>query len=145
MAASAEAVARLSLDAKGFDNQARSSFREFSKQLTTVKDGTDAAMRGAEALQKVFIKSLFGTAVIGAANILADVIRDVGNNLFTAGQAAQQALDKFNSLGEAGSLEESAAQAQILSNAISSVKAELTNIESTKLKSFIGQITGATE
>ena len=90
MAEAAEAVARLRLDATGFDKQANASFREFSKQLTSVKDATDAAMRGAEALQKVFVKTLGGTIAIGAASALSDAMRDVGSKIGSAAQIAAE-------------------------------------------------------
>jgi len=113
--AAAEAVARLRLDATGFDKQANASFREFSKQLTSVKDATDAAMRGAEALQKVFVKSLGGTIAIGAANALGDAMRDVGSKIGAAGQIAADAQAGIKGL--AGSFEEGAARAEKLNAA----------------------------
>jgi hypothetical protein len=146
MAASAEAVARLSLDAKGFDNQARSSFREFNKQLTTVKDATDAAMRGAEALQKVFIKSLFGTAVIGAANLVADTIRDVGNQLSAAGQAAEQANQKLNQLGQITGLEQGRSAAGALQESLKKTNDTLAELDASggyNLKNLVASLSGA--
>ena len=113
------ATARLALDASGFDKQANASFREFSKQLTSVKDATDVAMRGAEALQKVFVKSLGGTIAIGAANALGDAMRDIGNRIGSAADAAAQASAGMT--GFSGSLEEAAARAQTLSSASAEV------------------------
>lgn len=118
MAAQA-ATARLALDASGFDKQANASFREFSKQLTSVKDATDVAMRGAEALQKVFVKSLGGTIAIGAASALGDAMRDIGNRIGSAADAAAQASAGMT--GFSGSLEEAAARAQSLSSASAEV------------------------
>jgi len=118
MAAQA-ATARLALDASGFDKQANASFREFSKQLTSVKDATDVAMRGAEALQKVFVKSLGGTIAIGAANALGDAMRDIGNRIGTAADAAAQATSGMT--GFSGSLEEAAGRAQTLASASAEV------------------------
>lgn len=113
------ATARLALDASGFDKQANASFREFSKQLTSVKDATDVAMRGAEALQKVFVKSLGGTIAIGAASALGDAMRDIGNRIGSAADAAARAGAGIT--GFSGSLEEAAARAQSLSSASAEV------------------------
>lgn len=125
MAAQA-ATARLALDASGFDKQANASFREFSKQLTSVKDATDVAMRGAEALQKVFVKSLGGTIAIGAANALGDAMRDIGSRIGTAADAVGQASAGMT--GFSGSLEEAAARAQTLSSASAEVTKALTEL-----------------
>lgn len=119
MAAQA-ATARLALDASGFDKQANASFREFSKQLTSVKDATDVAMRGAEALQKVFVKSLGGTIAIGAANALGDAMRDIGNTVGLATDAVNQAA--ISMTGYSGSLEEAAARAQTLASSTAQVR-----------------------
>jgi hypothetical protein len=127
MAEAAEAVARLRLDATGFDKQANSSFREFSKQLTSVKDATDAAMRGAEALQKVFVKTLGGTIAIGAASALSDAMRDVGSKI---GSAAQIAADAQNGIkGLAQSFEEGAARAEKLNAAAAGVAKSLEELQ----------------
>ncbi|NBS79834.1 hypothetical protein EBS57_08545, partial [bacterium] len=61
------ATATLSLDASGFDRQANTSLRQFAKSLSGVKDGTDLALKGAETLQKMFVKSLGAGVAIGAA------------------------------------------------------------------------------
>ena len=127
MAGSAEAVARLRLDATGFDKQANASFREFSKQLTSVKDATDAAMRGAEALQKVFVKSLGGTIAIGAANALGDAMRDVGAKIGSAGQLAADAQAGIKGLAQ--SFEEGAARAEKLNAAAAGVAKTLEELK----------------
>ena len=79
--AASSATARLSLDASGFDKQANASFREFSKQLYGVKDSTDMALKGAEMLQKMFVKSLGAGIAIGAAAALSEAMRDVGRQI----------------------------------------------------------------
>ena len=132
---SAAAVARLSLDASGFDKQANASFREFSKQLTSVKDATDVAMRGAEALQKVFVKTLGGTIAIGAANALGDAMRDVGNRIGAAGQAALEAQDGMKGL--ANSFSEGTARAEKLATAAASVAKNLEEIRSSPIQNAV--------
>jgi hypothetical protein len=127
MAEAAEAVARLRLDATGFDKQANASFREFSKQLTSVKDATDVAMRGAEALQKVFVKSLGGTIAIGAANALGDAMRDVGAKIGSAGQLAADAQAGMKGLAQ--SFEEGAARAEKLNAAAAGVAKTLEELK----------------
>jgi len=117
------ATARLALDASGFDKQANASFREFSKQLTSVKDATDVAMRGAEALQKVFVKSIGGTIAIGAASALGDAMRDVGNRIGEAGNVASQAIAGLS--GVAGSMEEAATRAATLASSADSARKSL--------------------
>lgn len=125
--AGAAATARLALDASGFNKQANASFREFSKQLTSVKDGTDVAMRGAEALQKVFVKSLGGTIAIGAASALGDAMRDVGNQIGSAGSFAMEAMSGLNGL--AGSMEEGANRGAKLAAAADSVRKTLEDLK----------------
>ena len=127
MADAAEAVARLRLDASGFDKQANASFREFSKQLTSVKDATDAAMRGAEALQKVFVRSLGGTIAIGAASALGDAMRDVGAKIGSAAQAAMDA--SVGMKGMAQSFEEGAARAEKLNAAADGIVKSLNELK----------------
>lgn len=127
MAEAAEAVARLRLDATGFDKQANASFREFSKQLTSVKDATDAAMRGAEALQKVFVKTLGGTIAIGAASALGDAMRDVGAKIGAAGQIAADAQAGIKGLAQ--SFEEGAARAEKLNAAAAGVAKSLEELK----------------
>lgn len=127
MAEAAEAVARLRLDASGFDKQANASFREFSKQLTSVKDATDVAMRGAEALQKVFVKTLGGTIAIGAASALGDAMRDVGAKIGAAGQIAADAQAGMKGLAQ--SFEEGAARAEKLNAAAAGVAKSLEELK----------------
>lgn len=113
------ATARLNLDASGFDRQASSSFREFSKSLQGVKDSTDVALKGAEALQKTFVKSLAGTAAIGAATVLADSMRDVGRQIGEVGNSSMTVIRSIS--GVAQSMEDGAARAQKLSEQATSV------------------------
>lgn len=146
MANTAEAVARLSLDAKGFDNQARSSFREFNKQLLTVKDSTDAAMRGAEALQKVFVKSLGSIATIGAAQLLADAVRDVGAQLTAAASAAEQANQKLNQLGQIEGLQQGREAASALQQSLQKTNEQLAELDANggwNLKNLVASLSGA--
>jgi hypothetical protein len=143
MAEAAEAVARLRLDATGFDKQANSSFREFSKQLTSVKDATDAAMRGAEALQKVFVKTLGGTLVIGAAGVLADAIRDLGTKIGATGQAAAKAIDQLQAMGDPKTFSEAVSQSAGLLQNMTGIKEELAKIESNPMTKFLASISGA--
>jgi len=137
------ATARLELDARGFDKQANASFREFSKQLTTVKDGTDAAMRGAEALQKVFIKSLGGVAVIGAANLMADAVRDIGHQLTQAATAAEQANQKLSQLGEIQGIQMGTAAATALQQSLQKTNETLAGMQGNLLQNLVANITGA--
>ncbi|NDD53605.1 hypothetical protein EBZ39_06965 [bacterium] len=123
----AEAVAKLGLDTQGFDNNAERSFKRFAKQLEGVKDATDAAMRGAEALERMFVKSLAGVAVVGAANVLSDAMRDVGNKIGGAGDAAADAMSSMKGL--ASSMEEGYARAEKLNAAAVTVKKTLEEIK----------------
>ena len=83
------ATATLSLDASGFDRQANTSLRQFAKSLSGVKDGTDLALKGAETLQKMFVKSLGAGVAIGAATALSQAMRDVGRQI---GEVATSAM-----------------------------------------------------
>lgn len=135
MSATAEAVAKLSLDATGFDKQANASFREFSKQLTSVKDATDVAMRGAEALQKVFVKSLGGTLVTGAAYALSDAMRDVGVKMSASGQQAMDAQSGIKGL--ASSFQEAAARAEKFNAAAQNVSKTIDEINTNMLQKAV--------
>lgn len=132
MAEAAEAVARLSLDAKGFDRQAKQSLESFTKQLRSVKDATDVAMRGAEMLQKVFIKSLGGTLVTGAAYALGDAMRDVGTKM---SGAAQQAMDAQTGMkGLANTFQDAAARADKFNAAAQNVAKTIDEINENLLQ-----------
>lgn len=137
------ATARLELDARGFDKQANASFREFSKQLTSVKDATDLAMRGAEALQKTLVKSLAGTAAIGAATVLSDAIRDVGARLNDAAEGARQAGEKINQLGRLQGLQQGTEAATALQQSLQKTSETLAAIESSPLQNFVASVSGA--
>ncbi len=137
------ATARLELDARGFDKQANASFREFSKQLTSVKDATDLAMRGAEALQKTLVKSLAGTAAIGAASVLSDAIRDVGAKLHDAAEGARQAAEKINQLGSLQGLQQGTEAATALQQSLQKTNETLTAIETSPLQNFVASVSGA--
>lgn len=133
MAETAEAVARLGLDATGFDRQAKQSLESFTKQLRGVQDATDVVISGAEQLQKRFVKSLGGVAVIGLANALGDAMRDVGSKISGTAQAAADASSGFKGL--AGSFEEGTARAEKLNAAAAGVAKTLEELNnSTSLK-----------
>jgi hypothetical protein len=93
-------------------SEARGALRGLQVQLMNIKDGTDAAVAGAKALQIALVKSVAGTAIIGAAGVLSDSIRDVGIKIGAAADEASRATKGFS--GFAQSLDEGRQRADTL-------------------------------
>ena len=93
-------------------SEARGALRGLQVQLMNIKDGTDAAVAGAKALQIALVKSVAGTAIIGAAGVLSDSIRDVGTKIGAAADEASRATKGFS--GFAQSLDEGRQRADTL-------------------------------
>lgn len=94
-------------------SEARGALRGLQVQLMNIKDGTDAAAAGSKALQIALVKSVGGTAIIGAAGVLSDSIRDVGAKIGTAADESAKAMKGFQ--GFASSLEEGRKRADTFS------------------------------
>ena len=90
----------------------RGALRGLQSALMGAKDGTDAAIAGAKALQIALVKSVAGTAIIGAAGVLSDSIRDVGSKIGAAADEASRAAKGFS--GFAQSLDEGRQRADTL-------------------------------
>lgn len=117
------ATARLSLDASGFDRQANTSLRQFAKSLSGVKDGTDLALKGAETLQKMFVKSLGAGVAIGAATALSQAMRDVGRQIGEVATSAMRLIESTS--GIASGFSEGISRAQKFSTEADKVTSAL--------------------
>jgi len=92
--------------------RSREALRGLQASLMQVKDETGAAIAGAKALQIALVRSVAGTAIIGAANVLSDTIRDVGIKIGSAADASMKAMSGFS--GMAQSLEDGSKRADVL-------------------------------
>ena len=122
----------------------RAALRGLQSALMGAKDGTDAAIAGAKALQVALVKSIAGTAIISGVGLLADSIRDVATNIKTVAQDAARAS---KNMGEfANSFQEGAARAASLNTAADNVAKTLDTISAGSFFTrFLNDATGATK
>lgn len=122
----------------------RAAIRSLQSSLSTAKDGTDVAIAGAKALQVAMVRSLGGTAVVAAAGVLADSIRDVATMIKTTAQESARATKNMGDI--ASSFQEGAARAASLTTAADNVLKTLDSISAGSFFTrFINDATGATK
>ena len=96
---------RLEESFQGLGSQkTRAAIRGLQSTLAGAKDGTDAVISSAKALQIALVKSVAGTAIVTGAGVLGDAVRDVGNRIGAAADESARATRNFS--GFATSIQE---------------------------------------
>lgn len=136
-------IGRLTDDLKITTEKTSGALREFGGQLKQARDLSDVAGMATKALGQVLGASLGGTAVLVAGKALIDAFNVVQTAVKETEGKVKDAFKEIDKAGLPKTFEESATQADKLSNSADAVSKKIKEIESNPLQKFIAGITGA--